>query len=70
MEAIAAYHAPLGSDSLRRHSLVSCFLWGAMKLRPASYSRVPAKDVAIVLEDLLMTTFEPIESASGKFKIS
>ncbi len=32
--AIAAYHAPLGGQSMVRHPLVTCFLRGALRLRP------------------------------------
>lgn len=40
-----------------RDILLSCFLLGAMQLKPASHVRV-----AIVLEELSMTSFEPFES--------
>lgn len=67
MAAIAVYHAPLGGDSLWRHPLVSRFLRGAMRLKPATCSRVTALDLSIVLDELSMAAFEPIESALETF---
>lgn len=46
---------------------MSRFLRGAMRLKPATCSRVPALDLSIVLDELSMAAFEPIESALETF---
>lgn len=68
--AIAAYHTSLAGESLGRNPLMSCFLYGSLRLRPARYARVLAWDLAIVLEGLSMVPFEPIESVTEKFLVS
>lgn len=65
--ALAAYHAPSSGGSLGRHPLISRFLRGTLRLRPAVRTRVPAWDLAIVLEGLSLAPFEPIEEVSEKF---
>ncbi|XDV35947.1 hypothetical protein PO909_005809 [Leuciscus waleckii] len=65
--AIAALHAPVGSTSLGRDPLIIRFLRGTLRLRPATRTRVPAWDLAIVLEGLSGAPFEPLESVSEKF---
>ncbi len=63
--AINAYHIPLGGMSLRKDPLVSCFLHGTLRLRPAARTRVPTWDLAIVLQDLSLAPFEPLEEVSA-----
>ncbi len=65
--AISAYHIPLGGMSLRKDPLVSCFLHGTLRLRPAARTRVPTWDLAIVLQGLSMASFEPLEEVPAKF---
>ncbi len=64
MAAIAAYHAPLGGQSVGRDPLVTRFLRGVMRLRPQVRSRVPPWDLAVVLDALCRPPFEPIEEIS------
>ncbi len=66
MAAIAAFHTPLGGQAVGRHSLVTCFLRGALRLSPQVQSRVPTWDLAVVLEALCKTPFEPIEEISDR----
>ncbi len=47
--AISAYHIPLDGMWLGKDPLVSCFLRGTLRLRPAARTRVPTWDLAIVL---------------------
>jgi hypothetical protein len=65
--ALAAYHTPLGGVSLGRHPLITPFLQGTLRLRPAVCRRVPAWDMAVVLEGLSLALFEPIEDVPEKF---
>ncbi len=62
--AIAAYHAPLGGQSVGKDPLVTRFLCGVMRLRPQVQSRVPPWDLAVVLDALCRPPFEPIEEIS------
>ncbi len=57
--AIVAFHAPLDVGHLGRHQLVVRFLRGAWRMRPAW-------DLSVVLEELSLAPFEPIESATAK----
>ncbi|KAJ7996685.1 hypothetical protein DPEC_G00239590 [Dallia pectoralis] len=65
--ALSACHVPLNGVSLGRHPLVSRFLRGARRLRPAAGMRVPSWDLAIVLEGLSRAPFEAIEEVPDKF---
>ena len=65
--AIAAFHAPVGVTSLGRDPLITHFLRGLLRLRPATRTRVLAWDLAIVLEGLSRAPFEPLDSVSEKF---
>ncbi|XP_048024136.1 LOW QUALITY PROTEIN: uncharacterized protein LOC125253920 [Megalobrama amblycephala] len=65
--AIAAYHTPLAGGSLGRDPLVTRFLRGTLRLRPAVRTRVPAWDLAVVLQGLSLAPFEPIEEVPVKF---
>ncbi|KAJ8004404.1 hypothetical protein DPEC_G00135360 [Dallia pectoralis] len=65
--ALSTCHVPLNGVSLGRHPLVSRFLRGARRLRPAAGMRVPSWDLAIVLEGLSRAPFEPIEEVPDKF---
>ncbi len=65
--AISAYHIPLGGMSLGKDPLVSRFLHGTLRLRPAARSRVPTWDLAIVLQGLSLAPFEPLEEVPAKF---
>ena len=64
--AIGAFHSPLDGGPLGRHHLVARFLRGARRLRPAAHPRVPAWDLAVVLEGLAEAPFEPLESAEAR----
>ncbi len=59
--AISAYHIPLGGMSLGRDPLVSRFLHGTLRLRPAARTRVPTWDLTIVLQGLSLAPFEPLD---------
>lgn len=48
---------------LGRHRLVSSFMHGVRRLRPARPISVPFWDLSVVLERLLELPFEPLESA-------
>lgn len=51
--AITAFHTPhLDIGTLGRHQLVVRFLCGACRMRPATRSRVPTWNLAVVLEGL------------------
>ncbi len=56
--AIAAYHAPMGGQSVGKDPLITRFLRGVMRLRPRVWSRVPPWDLAVVLEALCKPLFE------------
>ncbi len=58
--AIAAYHGPLGEQSLGRNQLVTHFLKGTQRLRPLVHPRMPAWYLAVVLEALSKAPFEPL----------
>jgi len=64
---IPAYHVPLGGMSLGRNSLVTHFLHGTLRLRPAVLTRVPAWDLAMVLQGLSLGPFELIGEVPVKF---
>ncbi len=66
MAAIAAYHVPLGGQSVGKDPLVTRFLHGVMRLRPQVRSRVPPWDLAVVLEALCRPPFESIEEISDR----
>ncbi len=65
--AISAYHIPLGGMSMGKDPLVSRFLRGSLRLRPAARTRVPTWDLAIVLQGLSLASFEPLEEVPAKF---
>ncbi|CAM4733226.1 unnamed protein product [Leuciscus chuanchicus] len=65
--AIGAYHIPLGGMSVGKDPLVSRFLRGTWRLRPAVRSRVPPWDLSIALQGLSLAPFEPIEEVPEKF---
>ncbi|CAM4528872.1 unnamed protein product [Leuciscus chuanchicus] len=65
--AIGAYHIPLGGMSVGKDPLVSRFLRGTWRLRPAVRSRVPPWDLSFVLQGLFQAPFEPIEEVPEKF---
>ncbi len=67
MAAISAYHIPLGGMSLGRDPLVSRFLCGTLRLRPAARTRVLTWDLAIVLQGLSLAPFEPLEEVPARF---
>lgn len=64
--AIAASHTPLGGVSLGIDLLVSNFPHSALRLRPATHTRVPVWDLAVFLEGLSAIPFEPIEEVPEK----
>ncbi len=47
-----------------RHQMVSAFMRGVRRLRPARPMAVPSWDLSVVLEGLVTAPFEPLESAS------
>ncbi len=47
--------------------LVSCFLHGTLRLRPAARTRVSTWDLAIVLLGLLLAPFKLLEEVPAKF---
>ncbi len=59
--AISAYHIPLDGMSMGKDPLVSHFLRGTLRLRPAARTRVQTWDLAIVLQGLSLAPFEPLE---------
>ncbi len=61
--AIAA-RRELDEIPLGRHRLVSAFMHGVRRLRPARPTAVPSWDLSVVLEGLVTAPFEPLESAS------
>ncbi len=65
--AISACHALIDGVSVRKHPLVARFIRGAKRLRPPTRATVPSWDLAIVLEGLVDTPFEPLESAPVRF---
>ncbi len=65
--AISAYHIPLGGMSMGNDPLVSRFLHGMLRLRPAARTRVPTWDLAIVQQGLSLAPFEPLEEVPAKF---
>ncbi len=67
MAAISAYHIPLGGMSLGKDPLVSRFLCGTLRLRPAARTRVPTWDLAIVLQGISLAPFEPLEEVPAMF---
>ncbi len=60
--AIAAWRK-LDEVPLGRHRMVSSFMSGVRRLRPARPMAVPSWDLSVVLEGLVAATFEPLESA-------
>ncbi len=63
--AIAA-RRELDEIPLGRHRLISAFMRGIRRLRPARPTAVPSWDLSVVLEGLVMAPFEPLESASER----
>ncbi|KAL0157275.1 hypothetical protein M9458_048521, partial [Cirrhinus mrigala] len=63
--AISTYHAPLGGSSVGRNPLITRFLCGALRLRPPVRARVPPWNLAVMLEALCGSPFEPIKESSG-----
>lgn len=61
---ITAFHSLLGGGSLGKHHLVTRFLHGTLRMRPAAQVRILAWDLAVVLEGLSLTPFEPLDSYS------
>ncbi len=60
--AIAA-RRKLDEVPVGRHRMVSSFMSGVRRLRPARPMAVPSWDLSVVLEGLVAATFEPLESA-------
>ncbi len=65
--AISACHVLIDGVSVGKHPLVARFIQGAKRLRPPTRATVPSWDLAIVLEGLVTTPFEPLESAPVRF---
>ncbi len=64
--AIAA-RRELDEIPLGRHRMVSAFMRGVRRLRPVCPIGVPSWDLSVVLEDLMVAPFEPLESAPDGF---
>jgi hypothetical protein len=62
----SACHALVDGVSLGKHPLLARFIRGAKRLRPPVRTKIPSWDLAIVLEGLVETPFEPLESACDK----
>ncbi len=60
--AIAAQRE-LDEIPLGRHRMVSAFMHGVRRLRPARPTAVPSWDLSVVLEGLVTAPFGPLESA-------
>ncbi len=60
--AIAA-RRELDEIPLGRHRMVSAFMRGVRRLRPACLTEVPSWDLSVVLEGLVTAPFKPLESA-------
>ncbi len=67
MAAIAAYHSPVGDQSIGRNLLVTRFLRGIRRLRPPVCPIMPTWDLAVVLEALSKAQFEPLEEVPLRF---
>ncbi len=65
--AISACRVLIDGVSVGKHPLVARFIRGAKRLRPPTRATVPSWDLAIVLKGLIMTPFEPLESAPIRF---
>ncbi len=50
-----------------RDPLVSRFLRGTLRLRPAAHTRVPTWNLAIVQQGLSLAPFKPFEEVPAKF---
>jgi len=61
LAAIAAFQALVGGTFLGCYPLINSFLCGTLRLRPATCTRVPAWDLAIVLEGISGAPFEPLD---------
>ncbi|KAL0168609.1 hypothetical protein M9458_036831, partial [Cirrhinus mrigala] len=57
------FHTLINEVSVGKHPLVARFFHEAKWLRPPTRATVPLWDLAIVLEGLVGTPFEPLESA-------
>ncbi|KAK5930341.1 hypothetical protein CgunFtcFv8_026581 [Champsocephalus gunnari] len=66
LAAIAACHVGFEGKTASQHPLVCRFMKGARRLLPVSRSLVPLWDLAVVLNGLKMTPFEPLEGADMK----
>ncbi len=67
MAAISACHVLIDGVFVGKHLLVARFIRGVKRLRLLNRATVPSWDLAIVLEGLVMTPFEPLESAPIRF---
>ena len=66
LAAIAACHVGFEGKTASQHPLVCRFMKGTRSLLPVSRSLVPLWDLAVVLNGLKMTPFEPLEGADMK----
>lgn len=64
--ALAAYHTLLGGVSLGRDPLVTRFLHGTLRLRPAQCTERSHGFLPLLLEGLPAAPFEPIEEVPEK----
>jgi len=65
--ALAASHVSLSGVSLGRHPLITRFLCGTLRLRPAVCMRVPTWDLVFVLKGFSLAPFKPFKEVSEKF---
>lgn len=64
---ISAQHAFVNGQPLGSHNLVTRFLKGAQRLRPAQTVRCPPWDFSLVLKSLTQHPFEPMEQGDLKW---
>ncbi len=65
--AISACHVMIDGVSVGKCPLVARFIQGATWIRSPTRATVPSWDLAIVLEGLVCTPFEPLESVPVRF---
>ncbi len=65
--AISACHVMIDGVSVGKCPLVARFIRGATRIRSPTRATVPSWDLAIVLEGLVCTPFEPLESVPVRF---
>lgn len=67
--AISACHVLIDEAPVRKHPLITHFIRGARQGRASVRAKILSWDLAIVLEGIVKTPFEPLESAPNKLQI-